>query len=58
MLSSNQQQQAGPVYEQVSAEKKLELRENVAYRPMQSIELRVNQAYAIGLGKPVNIVNL
>ena len=49
MLSSNQQQQAGPVYEEVPAEKKLELRENVAYRPVQSIELRVNQAYVPGL---------
>ena len=42
--SSHQQRQAGPVYEQVSAEK-LELRENVAYGPVQSIELRTNQAY-------------
>ena len=43
-LSSHQQRQAGPVYEGVSAEK-LELRENVAYGPVQKIELRTNQAY-------------
>ena len=43
--SSHQQQQASPVYEQVPAEKKLQLRENVAYGPVQSIELRTNQAY-------------
>ena len=42
--SSHQQRQAGQVYEGVSAEK-LELRENVAYGPVQRIELRTNQAY-------------
>ena len=42
-LPMHQQQQAGPEYEEVPAEKKLELRENVAYRPVQSIELRINQ---------------
>ena len=42
--SSHQQQQAAPIYEQVSAEK-LELGENVAYRPLQSIELETNEAY-------------
>ena len=41
---SHQQQQAAPIYEQVSAEK-FELRENVAYRPVQSIELETNEAY-------------
>ena len=43
--SSCKQRQAGQIYEEVSAEKKLELRENVAFRPVQSIELRTNQAY-------------
>ena len=43
--SSHQQQQAGPEYEEVPVDKKIELRENVAYGPAQSIELRVNQAY-------------
>ena len=42
--SSHQQQQAALIYEQVSVEK-LELRENVAYRPVQSIELKTNDAY-------------
>ena len=45
---SQQQQQAGPVYEQVlatSGEGSMELRENVAYRPVQRIELRENVAY-------------
>ena len=43
-----QQQQAGPLYEQVlatSGEGELELRENVAYGPVQRIELRENVAY-------------
>ena len=45
---SQQQQQAGPVYEQVlatSGEGNMELRENVAYGPVQRIELRENVAY-------------
>ena len=43
-----QQQQAGPVYEQVlatSGEEEMELRKNVAYGPVQRIELRENVAY-------------
>ena len=43
-----QQQQAGPVYEQVlatSRKGKMQLRENVAYGPVQRIELRENVAY-------------
>ena len=43
--SSHQQRQAGPEYEEVPVDKKIELRENVAYGPAQSIELRVNEAY-------------
>ena len=43
--SSHQQRQAGPEYEEVPVDKKIELRENVAYGPAQSIELRVNVAY-------------
>ena len=43
--SSHQQQQAGPEYEEVPVDKRIELRENVAYGPAQSIELRVNEAY-------------
>ena len=47
--STHQQQQvAGPEYEDVSAtrvERKIELRENVAYGPAQKIELKVNEAY-------------
>ena len=43
--SSYQQQQAGPEYEEVPVDKRIELRENVAYGPAQSIELRVNEAY-------------
>ena len=45
---SQQQQQAGPVYEQVlatSGQGKMELRENMAYGPVQRIELRENVAY-------------
>jgi len=34
------QQRAGPEYEEV-----IELKENVAYGPAQSIELRMNRAY-------------
>ena len=37
---SNPLQQTGPEYEEV-----VELSENVAYRPTQSIELRANEAY-------------
>ena len=43
-----QQQQAGPVYEQVlatSGEEEMELKESVAYGPVQRIELRENVAY-------------
>ena len=46
--STHQQQQTGPEYEDVSAtrvERKIELRENVAYGPTQKIELKVNEAY-------------
>ena len=46
--STHQQQQAGPEYEDVSAtrvERKIELRENIAYGPAQKIELKVNEAY-------------
>ena len=43
--SHQQQQEAGPEYEEVPTDKKIELRENVAYGPAKSIELRVNQAY-------------
>ena len=46
--STHQQQQAGPEYEDGSAtgvERKIELRENVAYGPAQKIELKVNEAY-------------
>ena len=46
--STHQQQQAGPEYEDVSAtrvERKIELRENVAYGPAQKIELQQNEAY-------------
>ena len=45
---THQQQQAGPEYEDVSAnrvERKIELRENVAYGPAQKIELQQNEAY-------------
>ena len=45
-----QQQQAGPVYEQVlatSGEGELELKENVAYGPVKRIELRENVAYGL-----------
>ena len=38
--SSNQLQQTGPEYEEV-----MELSENMAYRPTQTIELRANEAY-------------
>ena len=38
--ASNQLQQTGPEYEEV-----MELSENVAYKPVQSIELRANEAY-------------
>ena len=43
--SSHQQCQAGPKYEEVPVDKKIELREDVAYGPAQRIELRVNEAY-------------
>ena len=46
--STHQQQQAGPEYEDVSAtrvERKIELRENVAYGPAQKIDLQENEAY-------------
>ena len=46
--SFSQQQQAGPVYEEVLAtngEGEMELRENMAYGPVQRIELRENVAY-------------
>ena len=46
--STHQQQQAGPEYEDVSAtrvERKIELRENVAYEPSQRIEVKQNEAY-------------
>ena len=43
--SHQQQQEAGPEYEEVPIDKKIELRENVAYGPAKSIELSVNQAY-------------
>ena len=46
--SSHQQQQAGPLYEDVratSGEGKIDLRGNVAYGPMQTIELKANEAY-------------
>ena len=42
--SSQQQRQTGPEYEEVPVDK-IELRENVAYGPAQSIELRVIEAY-------------
>ena len=54
-LCSHQQQQTDPVYEEVQADPKreipitsgteIELRENVAYEPVQRIELRENVAY-------------
>ena len=46
--SSHQKQKAGPVYEEVhatSGEGKIDLRENVAYGPVQTIELEANEAY-------------
>ena len=46
--STHQQQQPGPEYEDVSAtrvERKIELRDNVAYGPAQKIELQENEAY-------------
>ena len=43
--SHQQQHEAGPEYEEVPIDKKIELKENVAYGPAQSIELRMNQAY-------------
>ena len=53
--SSYQQRQTDPVYEEVQADpqreipitsgKEIELRENVAYEPVQKIELRENVAY-------------
>ena len=45
--SSNQQQQAGPEYEDIQAisREKIELRENMAYGPVQRIELSENVAY-------------
>ena len=38
--ASNRLQQTGPEYEEV-----VKLSENVAYKPVQSIELRANEAY-------------
>ena len=45
--TSSHQQQAGPVYEEVRTTngKKIELKENVAYQPVQTIELKANEAY-------------
>ena len=46
--SSHEKQKAGPVYEEVhatSGERKIELWENVAYGPVQTIELTANEAY-------------
>ena len=43
--SCHQREQAGPEYEEVPVDKRIELRENVGYGPAQSIELRVNEAY-------------
>ena len=45
--SSNQQQQAGPEYEEIQGihREKIELRENMAYGPVQRIELNENVAY-------------
>ena len=45
--SSSNQQQAGPVYDEVpttSGEERIELRENKAYEPVLRIELRENVA--------------
>ena len=39
---SNQLKQTGPEYEDV-----MELSENMAYRPTQSIEMRANEAYRL-----------
>lgn len=45
--SSSHQQQAGPVYEEVRTTngKKIKLKENVAYGPVNTIELQANEAY-------------
>ena len=45
--SSNQQQQADPEYEEIQAisRERIELRENMAYEPVQRIELSENVAY-------------
>ena len=46
--SSSNQQQAGPVYDEVpatSGEERIELRDNKAYEPVLRIELRENVAY-------------
>ena len=46
--SPHQQQQAGPLYEDVRATsgyRKIDLKENVAYGPVQTIELKANEAY-------------
>ena len=46
--STHQKQKAGPVYEEVYAtneEGEIDLKENVAYGPVQTIELRANEAY-------------
>ena len=40
VTSSNPQQRAGPEYEEV-----VELKENMAYGPVHSIEMRANEAY-------------
>ena len=48
--STHQQQQTGPEYEDVSAtrvERKIELRENVAYGPAQKIDLQQNEAISM-----------
>ena len=44
---SNQQHQAGPEYEEIQANsrERIELRENMAYGPVQRIELSENVAY-------------
>ena len=37
---------AGPIYEEVSTNMKLELRESVAYEPVQSIQLKSSWGFA------------
>lgn len=46
--SHQQQQKAGPMYEEVAAtngKENIVLRENVAYGPVKTIELQANEAY-------------